>query len=90
MSEEMVNIYKKLNTNEKRNELSQLLIKLDNLIDILMNLKNIELSRFESAQNYNSMEQTLQTEDDMLLFFYNDVWNIKEKILALISNNSKE
>lgn len=90
MSEEMINIYKKLNTNEKRNEFSQLLIKLDNLTDILMNLKNIELSKFKSAKNYNSMEQTLQTEDDVLLFFYDDIWNIKEKLLALISNTGKE
>ena len=35
MSEEMIIYYKQLNTNEKRNELSNLLIKLDQLINQL-------------------------------------------------------
>ena len=85
MSEEMVSIYKQLNKNEKRNELSQVIIKLDGLINELMKIKNIDISEFKNAKNYNSTSQTLTTEDDILLFFYDDVWNIKEKVLALLA-----
>ena len=86
MSEDMINLYKKLNTNEKRNEFSQTLIKLDSLINELLISKNINISEFKNAKNYNSVKQVLQTEDDILLFFYDDIWNIKEKVLALLIN----
>lgn len=87
MSEEMITYYKQLNTNEKRNELSNLLIKLDQLINQLMIQDNINIEELKSVKNYDIIKQSLETEDDMLLFFYDDIWNLKSKVLALLTKN---
>lgn len=87
MSEEMIIYYKQLNTNEKRNELSNLLIKLDQLINQLMIQDNIDVEKLKSVKNYDLIKQSLETEDDMLLFFYDDIWNLKSKVLALLTKN---
>lgn len=87
MSEKMIELYKLLNTNDKRNELSSLIEKLDQLINQIMIQKGID-SNFKKVKNYDSINQAQQTEDEMLLFFYEDVWNIKSNILALLSQNS--
>jgi hypothetical protein len=84
MSEEMLNLYKQLSTNEKRNELSNLIIKLNQLVNQLMD-KEKELTTFREVKNYDSNAQKNQTEDDILSFFYDDLWIIKSKILAMIT-----
>jgi len=88
MTEEMIESYKQLNTNEKRNELSNLLIKLDQLINQLIIEKKLDYSAFADVKNYDSVIQKPQTEDDMLLFFYDDLWKIKNKILLLLAEQS--
>ena len=88
MTEEMINLYKELNTNEKRNELSNLLIKIDQLINQELVNKNIDLNSFNSVKNYDIANQSIDKEDDMLLFFYDDIWNLKTKILALLIDNN--
>lgn len=88
MTEEMIKLYKELNTNEKRNELSNLLIKIDQLINQVLLNQNINYDYLKSVKNYDSTIQALEKEDDMLLFFYDDVWNLKTKILALLTNNN--
>ena len=87
MTEEMVVAYKQLNTNEKRNELSSLLIKLNQLINQLMIQQNLDSSSYSDVKNYDVTKQVLESEDDTLLFFYDDIWKIKTKILALLSND---
>jgi len=87
MSEKMIELYKQLNTNDKRNELSSLIEKLDQLVNQIMIQKGIE-NNYKQAKNYDSINQNMETEDDMLLFFYEDIWNIKSKILALLAHNS--
>lgn len=89
MSQEMIDLYKKLNTNEKRNELSSLIVKLDQLINQLMLQSNINIKN-DSVKNYDSNDQALKTEDEMLLFFYDDVWKLKNKVLRLLIEKSKE
>lgn len=86
MTEEMIKLYKQLNTVEKRNELSSLLIKLDELINQLLINNELHYLDFKSVKNFNSSTQIFDTEDDMLLFFYDDIWNIKTKILTLLSD----
>lgn len=86
MSEKMIELYKQLNTNDKRNELSSLIEKLDQLVNQIMIQKGIE-NNYKQAKNYDSINQNMETEDDMLLFFYEDIWNIKSKILALLAHN---
>ena len=85
MSEDMKKMYIKLNTNEKRNELSSLLVKLDQLINQLGIQNNVSF-QLPGVKNYDSNNQVFQTEDEMLLFFYDDIWKIKSKILELLIN----
>lgn len=85
MTEEMITTYKQLSTNEKRNELSNLLIKLDELINQLIIEKHLNYDDFSNVKNYDSVIQTIQTEDDTLLFFYDDLWKLKNKILLLLA-----
>ena len=87
MSEKMIELYKQLNTNDKRNELSSLIEKLDQLVNQVMIQKGIN-NNYKQAKNYDSINQNMETEDDVLLFFYEDIWNIKSKILALLAHNS--
>lgn len=87
MSEKMIELYKQLETNDKRNELSSLIEKLDQLVNQIMIQKGIN-NNYKQAKNYDSINQNMETEDDMLLFFYEDIWNIKSKILALLAHNS--
>lgn len=83
MNEEMKLMYSKLSTNEKRNEFSSLLVKLDKLVDQLIMENQINL-KFKSVKNYDSSVQSTQNEDELLTFFYDDVWRIKSKILAIL------
>ena len=76
-------MYSKLSTNEKRNEFSSLLVKLDKLVDQLIMENQINL-KFKSVKNYDSSVQSTQNEDELLTFFYDDVWRIKSKILAIL------
>ena len=86
MNSEMKLLYSKLSTNEKRNELSSLLVKLDKLIDQL-SLQNKINNNSISVKNYDSSIQATQTEDEILTFFYDDVWKIKSKILSILIKN---
>lgn len=86
MNSEMKLLYSKLSTNEKRNELSSLLVKLDKLIDQLSLQNNINNNSI-SVKNYDSSTQVNQSEDEILTFFYDDVWKIKSKILSILIKN---
>lgn len=87
MSEEMVNLYKKLSNNEKRNELSSLLVKTDKLLDELLAREDIKMKI--QSKNYDKLENIDMTEEDVLLFFYEDLWNIKNKVLTLLASKSE-
>jgi len=87
VTNEMIELFKKLNTNEKRNELSSLILKLDQIVNQLVEQNKLDSSELEVVKNYDSTNQVLDTEDDMLLFFYDDIWKIKSKILLLLLNN---
>lgn len=84
MTQEMMELYKKLSVNEKRNELSSLLVKLDQLMNQLMIKNKIDYNSFANVKNYDSSKHALDMEDDILLFFYNDLWNLKNKVLSLL------
>lgn len=89
MNNDMLNLYKNLTLNDKRNEFSSLLLKTDELLNQLMLKFNI--SSIAQVKNYDSTNNLNFTEDDMMLFFFEDLWNIKNKILSLIvANENKE
>lgn len=89
MNDSMLSLYKNLTLNDKRNEFSSLLLKTDKLLDQLM--LNVKDDLTGEVKNYNSIDNLNLTEDDIMLFFYEDLWNIKNKILTLIvTNENKE
>lgn len=89
MNNNMINLYKNLTLNDKRNEFSSLLLKTDKLLDQLM--LNVKIDLTDEVKNYDSIDDLNLTEDDVMLFFYEDLWNIKNKILTLIvANENKE
>lgn len=87
MTEEMIELYKDLSTNDKRNELSLLIFKLDEIINQLLSQNKVDFDDLGTIKSYDSIKQNLDTEDDMLLFLFEDLWNIKTKVLLLLLNN---
>ena len=88
MNDSMLSLYKNLTLNDKRNEFSSLLLKTDKLLDQLM--LNVKGDLTGEVKNYNSIDNLNLTEDDIMLFFYEDLWNIKNKILTLIVTNENK
>ena len=87
--EEMMLLYSQLNINEKRNEFSSLLEKTNQLIGELLKMEQIENDM--KIKNYDAMKDHTLTEDEVFTFFYEDLWNIKNRLLALmILKSSKD
>ncbi len=79
---EVIDLYNKLDLSDKRNEFSTLLIKVDALLLELLNQKNIN-AKF-STKKMDVVAFKNKNEDDTLTFFYEDLINIKNKILLLL------
>ena len=87
--EDMMLLYSKLDINDKRNEFSSLLEKTNELISEILKMEQI-LSDTK-IKNYDTNKNSNLTEDEIFTFFYEDLWNIKNRLLALlILNSSKE
>ncbi len=80
--EEMMLLYSGLNINEKRNEFSSLLEKTNQLIGEVLKMEQIENDM--KIKNYDAMSDYNLTEDEIFTFFYEDLWNIKNRLLALL------
>ena len=88
MNKEMIDLYEQLDISNKRNEFSSLLMKIDGLLNTIMDQQGIQNDI--SVKNYNKDLGTKLSEDKTLTFFYEDLWNLKNKILLIISlNNNK-
>ena len=86
--EKMMELYKELSINEKRNEFSSLLEKTNQLITELLRVEQIENDL--SIKNYNALDDSNMTEDEIFTFFYEDLWNVKNRLLTfLILKSSK-
>ena len=86
--EKMMELYKQLNINEKRNEFSSLLEKTNQLITELLKVEQIESDL--DIKNYNALDDADLTEDEIFTFLYQDFWNVKNRILTfLILKSSK-
>ena len=87
MTNEMKELYKQLDLNEKRNEFNELLIKMEVLLNALLAQNNISTDTI--VRNYNSINDKFLTESETLSLFYEDLWNLKNKILLIltIANN---
>ena len=80
--EEMMKLYSQLSTNEKRNEFSSLLGKTNELISELLKMDRIQND--VKVKNYNAMDEHSLTEDEIFTFFYEDLWNIKNRLLTYL------
>ena len=87
MEENMMNLYKKLNIDNKRNEFSSLLLKVDTLLNTLLAQK--ELNNNTTVKNYDINAGSKFNEDETLTFFYEDLWSLKNKILLLMAEENK-
>ncbi len=90
MNEEFKNAYKTLTLNEKRNQLSNELMLIGQLI------KNMETSfgvqSILNVKNYDSQNDSNLSENEMLDFIYEDVYNIEKELLTafkIISSKNK-
>lgn len=89
--EDMMLLYSKLDINDKRNEFSSLLEKTNELIGEILKIEQIENDT--QIKNYDPNENSDLTEDEVFTFFYEDLWNIKNRLLALLilsSSNDME
>ena len=80
-------LYKQLSISNQRNELSSLLIKIDTLLNSLLAQK--KLQNDVTIKNYDINKGESLSESEMLAFFYEDLWSLKNKILLLLAEESK-
>ena len=68
---------------EKRNQISNELILIGELIKTKEN--NLNLPSLLKVKNYNSLNDDLLTESEMLDFIYEDIYNIQKELITLFS-----
>ncbi len=83
MSEEMKNAYSMLDINDKRNQLSDELLIIFELIKRYENAKGI--NPVTRVKNYDTVNDKNLNEDEMLTFFYEDVYNIQQELITLLN-----
>lgn len=84
----MMDLYKQLSLSNQRNEFSALLMKMDDLLNVLIAKKNLQDAT--KIKNYDIIMGSNLSESDMLAFFYEDIWNLKNKILMLLAIDNQE
>lgn len=83
MSEEMKNAYRQLDINDKRNQLSDELLIIFELIKRYENTKGI--NPITQVKNYDIVNDKNLNEDEILTFFYEDVYNIQQELITLLN-----
>ena len=83
MEKNIIDLYKQLSLENQRNEFSSLLMKMDDLLNVLIEQKNLQ--NRTKIKNYDVKIGSNLSESEMLAFFYEDVWNLKNKILMLLA-----
>lgn len=83
MSEEMKNAYMQLDINDKRNQLSDELLIIFELIKRYENAKGI--NPVTQVKNYDTVNDKNLNENEILTFFYEDVYNIQQELIALLN-----
>lgn len=83
MNEEFKSAFDKLSIDDKRNQISDELILISELI------KNIEyklgVSSILNVKNYDITKQSSLSESEMLSFIYEDVYNIQRELITVLS-----
>lgn len=84
MSEELKYAFDKLDINTKRNQISDELLIIHELIKKFENTKNI--NPITKVKNYDSNKDANLTESEILTFFYEDIYNIQQELISLLSS----
>ena len=84
MSEETKLAFDKLDINTKRNQISDELLFIYELIKKFEYAKNI--NPITQVKNYDSIKDSDLTESEILTFFYEDIYNIQQELISLLSS----
>ena len=84
MSEETKLAFDKLDINTKWNQISDELLIIYELIKKFENAKNI--NPITQVKNYDSIKDSDLTESEILTFFYEDIYNIQQELISLLSS----
>lgn len=79
----LIELYNELDKNDKRNELSSLIGKINTIINELLKLENA--SNIFDVKNYDTKSQKNMKEEEVLSFIYEDVYSLKNNLLLLLS-----
>ena len=83
MNEEFKNAFNSLSINEKRNQISNELLIIGELIK--KEKKNIGIPSILMVKNYDSISDSTLSESEMLDFIYEDIYNIQKELITLLS-----
>ncbi len=84
MSEELKQSFDVLDINTKRNQISDELLIIHELITKYEANRNI--SPITKVKNYNSVTDVSLNESEILTFFYEDIYNIQQELISLLSS----
>lgn len=83
MNEEFKNAFNSLSVNEKRNQISNELLIIGELIKIME--QNIGITSILTIKNYDSISDSTLSEGEMLDFIYEDIYNIQRELITILS-----
>lgn len=83
MSSEMKNSFDILDVNTKRNQISDELIIIYELIRKFESLNGI--SPITKVKNYDTIKDEALSESEMLTYFYEDIYNIQQELITLLN-----
>lgn len=83
MSEEFKSAFDKLSINEKRNQISDELLIISELIKNLENKYNI--NSILNVKNYDTNKNNDMSETEMLSFIYEDIYNIQRELITVLT-----
>ena len=84
MSTELINSFDVLDINTKRNQISDELIIIHELIKKYEEMKNI--TPITKVKNYDTNNDRDMTEAEMLTFLYEDIYNIQQELITLLNS----
>ena len=82
-NENVLNAFNQLDINNKRNKISDELMIIGELINTIE--KNSGIPADLKIKNYDQNKDLNMTEDEILTFFYEDIFNIEKELIALMS-----
>lgn len=88
MNDKFKETFNKLSIDEKRNALSNELLIIASLLHNVEN--NFGINRNFNIKNYDPQNDSTKDEDEMLDFFYEDVYNIEKELLLVIDLINKQ